>query len=87
MFPALWQVPLGSRSLRVSVPQIQVRLRVLSWSRGPRARAAGGSFHTGAILKALSASGFSGSLPTGGHAQAPTARWLFILSSVLLHKL
>ena len=26
MFPALWQVPWGSRSLRVTIPQIQVHL-------------------------------------------------------------
>ena len=48
-----------------STPNPGSPLRVLSWSRCPRARAAGGSLHTGAILKALSAGGVSGFLPTG----------------------
>ena len=60
--PALWQVQRSSRLLRVTLPQIQVDLSgFLSWSRGPRARAAGGSLHTDAILKALSAGCVSGS--------------------------
>ena len=52
----------GSRSLRVTVPQIQAHLfGLLLWSRSLRARAAGGSLHTGAILTALPAGGVSGS--------------------------
>ena len=34
---------------------------LMSWSRGPRVRATGASLHTGAVLKALSAGGVSGS--------------------------
>ena len=49
-----------------STPNPGSLLQVLSWSRGPRARAAGGTLHTGAILKALSAGGVSGFLPIGG---------------------
>ena len=64
--PAFWQVGTASRSLRVTVPQIQAHLSgFLLWSRGPCAHAAGGSLHVGAILKALSTGGVSGSLPTG----------------------
>ena len=36
----------------------------MSWTRGPRARAAGGSLHTGVILKTLSGGGVSGSSAT-----------------------
>ena len=56
-----------------TVPQFQAHLSgFLPWARGPRARAVGGSLHTGAIIKSLSAGGVSGSalyssalLPTG----------------------
>ena len=72
------------RSLRVTVPLTQAHLPgFLRWSRGPRARAAGGSLHTGAILKTLSAGGVSGSLPIGGHASSygRVALRLFLLCS------
>ena len=56
-----------------TVPQLQAHFSgFLPWSRGPRARAAGSSIHTGTVLKALSAGGVSGRglyssalLPTG----------------------
>ena len=56
------------------------------WSRGPRARAAGGSLHTGVILKTLSTGDVSGSLPIGGHAQLQGGS-SSISSSDLFHKL
>ena len=53
-----------------TVPQFQAHLPgFLRWSRGPRARAAGGSLHTDAILKTLSVGDVSDSLPIGGHVQ------------------
>ena len=46
-----------------SLSQLQAHLSGFSqWSRGPRARAASGFLHTGAILKALLAGGVSGFL-------------------------
>ena len=66
---------LSGRWVEIStVPQFQAHLSgLLRWSRCPRARTAGGSLHTGAILKTLSAGGGSDSLPIGGHIQDPTA--------------
>ena len=87
--PALWQVGTVSCSLRVTVLYPNSRLTssgLLPWSRGLRARAAGGSLHTGAILKALSAGGVSGSLSIGGHAQ-PQGGSSSLEGSALLHKL
>ena len=58
----------------------------MSWSQGPRARAAGGSLRTVVTLIALSAGHVSGSLPIGGHAQlqgGPSS----LSSSALLYKL
>ena len=62
---------------------------LLHWSRGPRSRAAGGSLLTGAILKARSADGVSGSL-LGRSVVTPklfVAGLSFVSSLALLHKL
>ena len=72
-FPAFWQVGFPITPGYSTVPQFQAHFSgFLPWSRGPRARASGGSLNTGAILKALSAGGVVGSalyssalLPTG----------------------
>ena len=70
-----------------TVSQFQAHFsEFLPWSRGPQARAAGGSLHTGAILKALSAGGVSGSLPTSGHTQ-PQGSNSSLEGSALHHKL
>ena len=59
----------------------------LHWARGPRSRAAGGSFLTGAVLKARSARGVSGSF---GRSVLKPKLLAGLLSSVasltLLHK-
>ena len=77
-----------------STPTPGSPLRVFSWSRGPRARAAGWFLtHWRYPQNALSRwcprqyALQQRSLPAGGHAQAPTAGWLFVLSSALLSKL
>ena len=70
-------------------------LRVLSWPRGPRARAPGGSLHTGAIFKALSAGGVCGStlynnalcLPMATPKLLPQGGSSPLESSALLHRL
>ena len=49
--PSYW----GRTFFQASLPWLML------WSRGPRARAACASLHTGAILKALSTGGVSGS--------------------------
>ena len=67
-----------------TVSQFQAHLcGFLPWSRGPRARGAGESLHTGAILKALSAGGVSGSTLYNAPcrpvaSQASTAGWPFV---------
>ena len=62
--------------------------RFLHWSQGPCSRAAGGSLLTGAILKACSAGGVSGSF--GRSVLKPkllVAGFSFVSCPALLHKL
>ena len=59
----------------------------LHWARGPYSRAAGGSLLTGAVLKAHSAGGVSGSFGRSVLKPKLLAGWLsFVPSPTLLHK-
>ena len=73
-----------------TVTRFQAHLSgLLHWSRGPCSRAAGGFLLTGAILKARSAGGVSGSL-FGRSVLKPkllVAGLSFVSSPALLHKL
>ena len=61
---------------------------LLHWSRGPCSRMAGGSLLTGAILKARSAGGVSGSFGRSVlKAKLLVAGLSFVSSPALLHKL
>ena len=58
----------------------------LHWARGPRSRAAGGSFLTGAVLKARSARGVSGSFGRSVLKTSASCRVLsYVPSFALIH--